>query len=51
MTQPDEFAFLDATAQAELVRKKEVQAIELLEGAIERVERLNPTLNAVYLFC
>ena len=47
MTQPDEFAFLDATAQAELVRKKEVQAIELLEGAIERVERLNPTLNAV----
>jgi amidase len=40
-------AFLDATAQAELVRKKEVKAIELVEAAIERIEQLNPTLNAV----
>jgi len=47
MTKLDEFAFMDATAQAELVRKKEVKAIELVEAAIERIERLNPTLNAV----
>jgi amidase len=40
-------AFLDATAQAELVRRKEVQAVELVEAAIERIERLNPALNAV----
>ena len=40
-------AFLDATAQAELVRKKEVKAIELVEAAIERIEQLNPTLNSV----
>ena len=38
---------LDATAQAELVRSGEVSARELVEGAIERVEALNPELNAV----
>ena len=47
MAQSGEFAFLDATAQAELVRKKEVKPIELVDAAIERIERLNPTLNAV----
>ena len=47
MSKNDEFAYLDATAQAELVRSKEVQPIELVEAAIERVERLNPSLNAV----
>jgi len=30
-----------------LVRNKEVQPIELVEAAIARIERLNPTLNAV----
>src|SRR3990172_4080045 len=43
----DELALLDATAQAELVRKKEVKPIELVEAAIQRIERLNPQLNAV----
>jgi amidase len=43
----DEFAFLDATAQADLVRRKEVKPVELVDAAIERIERLNPTLNAV----
>src|SRR3990172_6172926 len=43
----DDLAFLDATSQAELVRRKEVKAIELVDAAIERIERLNPTLNAV----
>ena len=38
---------LDAIAQAELVREKAVKPIELVEAAIARVERLNPTLNAV----
>jgi amidase len=42
-----ELAFLDATAQAELVRQKEVKPIELVEAAIARIERLNPVLNAV----
>jgi amidase len=43
----DEFNFLDAIGQAELVRKKEVQAIELIEAAIRRIELLNPKLNVV----
>ena len=49
MTMSDfgELAHLDATAQAELVRKKEVQPIELVDAAIERIEALNPKLNAV----
>jgi amidase len=47
MSQSDELASLDATAQAELVRKKEVSPLELVDAAIERIEKLNPALNAV----
>ena len=47
MSDSSELTHLDATAQAELVRRKEVRPIELVEAAIERVEALNPTLNAV----
>jgi amidase len=43
----DDFTGLDATAQAELVSRKEVKPLELVEAAIERIERLNPKLNAV----
>ena len=39
--------WLDATAQAELVRSGAVSPIELVDAAIERVERVNPQLNAV----
>jgi amidase len=44
---PDPLALLDATAQAELVRRGEVSAPELIEAAIARIEHLNPALNAV----
>ena len=47
MVNAEAFASLDATALAALVRQKQVKAIELLEAAIERIERLNPALNAV----
>ncbi len=47
MTGLHDLASLDATAQAELVRRKEVKPIELVDAAIERIERLNPKLNAV----
>ncbi len=43
----DDFASLDAIAQAELVRRREVHPVELLEAAIARIEHLNPRLNAV----
>ena len=38
---------LDATAMAELVRSGEVTPGELAEAAVERIEALNPALNAV----
>ncbi len=38
---------LDATGQAQLVRAGEISAAELVEGAIRRIEALNPQLNAV----
>jgi amidase len=39
--------WLDATAQAELVRTGEVSPKQLVDAAIERIERVNPRLNAV----
>ncbi len=47
MAKFQELAFLDATAQAELVRRGEVRPAELVEAAIERAELLNPKLNAI----
>ena len=43
----DELGRLDATAQAALVGSGEVTAAELVDAAIERIERLDPALNAV----
>ena len=45
----DEIATLDATAQAELVRRGELTAAELVDAAIARIERINPRLNAVII--
>jgi amidase len=47
MTSVEELACLDAVSQAELVRKKQVKPIELVDAAISRIERLNPKINAV----
>ena len=46
-TSAAEMAGLDAVAQSELVRRGEVTAAELVGWAIERIEDLNPILNAV----
>lgn len=43
----DDIAWLDATAQAELVRTGQISATELVDGAIARTEKLNPEINAV----
>src|SRR5881397_3190053 len=43
----NDIAFLDATAQADLVRNKQVKPSELVEATIERIERVNPAINAV----
>jgi amidase len=44
MTDPSQ---LDATAQAELVRKGEVSPLELVDAAINNIEKVNGELNAV----
>lgn len=43
----DDLPLLDATAQADLVRRGEASPAELVDAAIARVEALNPELNAV----
>ncbi len=43
----NDYAKFDGLGLAELVRKGEVSPAELTEAAIERIERHNPTLNAV----
>ncbi|WP_399095634.1 amidase [Streptomyces sp. BBFR2] len=43
----DELAWLDATAQADLVRRGVLSPTELVEAAIARIERLDGKLNAV----
>jgi amidase len=47
MSNFDEILALDATEQAELIRRKQIKPIELVDAVIEQIERLNPTLNAV----
>ena len=43
----DDVAWLDATAQAQLVRDNQISPTELVGEAITRIEKLNPQLNAV----
>lgn len=43
----DDLAFLDATAQAALVASGSVSARELVDAAIDRIERVDGRLNAV----
>ncbi len=43
----DEFATLDATALAKLVRKRKVKPVEIVEATIARIDKLNPQINAV----
>ena len=43
----DDLACLDATAQADLICRREATPLELVEAAILRIEKLNPELNAV----
>ncbi|MFZ9482282.1 MAG: amidase [Ilumatobacteraceae bacterium] len=45
----DDTRWLDATDQAALVQSGQVTAPELLEAAIDRIERIDPALNAVII--
>ena len=41
-----ELAFLSAVEQARLVRTGEVSSVELVRASLDRIERLDPTLNS-----
>ena len=43
----EDLAWLDATAQAELVRNGELSPLELVEAAIARIEKVDAELNSV----
>lgn len=43
----EDLALMDATAQAELVKKGEVSPLELVDVAISQIEEINPKINAV----
>ncbi|HZO61573.1 MAG TPA: amidase [Gaiellaceae bacterium] len=47
----DELAFLTALEQADLVRRGEVTSGELVETYLERIERIDPELNAYVTVC
>ena len=49
MTLAEETRWMDAVDQAALVAKAEVTPLELLEAAIERIERIDAELNAVVM--
>jgi amidase len=43
----DELSTMDAKAQADLVGRRELTQLKLLDAAIARIERINPRINAV----
>ena len=42
-----ELHYLSATAMAEFVRSRQISAVELVEAHLARIERINPSINAL----
>ena len=42
----DELCWLSATDLATLIRRRKVSPVEVVDAVLERIERLNPQLNA-----
>src|SRR5947208_2684804 len=43
----DQLCFLDARRLAELLRARELSAVEVMSAILARIERLNPAVNAI----
>ena len=43
----DELVRYDAVGLGELIRKGEISSVELLDITIQRIEQINPRLNAI----
>jgi len=48
---PGELAFTPARNLAKMIRRREVSPVELVDDLLERISRLNPTLNAYLTVC
>ena len=46
-----ELAFLSAVEQARLIRVGEASSVELVQLCLERIERIDPALNAFVTVC
>ena len=44
---PEELVYLQASHAAELIRKKALSAVELVRTIIDRIDALDPKLNAL----
>ena len=51
MSFDDDLAFASALEQAELVRARKVSPVELVTGYLERIEQVDPDLNAFVTVC
>ena len=45
-TSESELAFLSIEQAARLLRRKEISPVDLVDAALQRIERLNPSINA-----
>ena len=42
-----ELIYTDATKLAELIRNREISPVEVMQAHLDRIETLNPRINAV----
>ena len=47
MTSSSEIVMLDAVALAGAIRSRQVSCVEVMEGCLDQIERLNPKVNAI----
>ena len=47
MTQSDELAYVSATDLAARIRRRELSPVELLDAVVQRIEKRNPSVNAL----
>lgn len=48
---PDDLCFAGAAEQARKIRQGEITARQLTEASLDRIERINPIINAYRIVC
>src|SRR4051812_43569167 len=47
MSVSTELCFMTANEMAEMIRRREISAVELMEAHLSQIERVNPMVNAI----